>query len=68
MKNEEMKMKKQALLIALASALALGSVMPSFAQETENGAFQNGYSNGYNSGPQSAPQENNSGYSGPSGE
>ena len=31
--NEEMKMKKQALLIALASALALGAVTAAFAHE-----------------------------------
>jgi hypothetical protein len=63
-----MTMKKQALLIALASALALGSVMPSFAQERENGSFQNGYSGQSSQSGQSAPQENDSGYAGPSGE
>lgn len=60
-------MKKQVLLIALASALALGAVSTSFAQVREqNGAYDNGYSNG--SGYNDAPRENDSGYSGPSGE
>jgi hypothetical protein len=61
-------MKKQALLIALASAMALGVVTTSFAQErTPNGYYQNqnGYNNGYG---QYAPRENDSGYSGPSGD
>ncbi len=37
-------MKQHALLIALASALALGAVTTSFAQErTQNGYYDNGY-------------------------
>jgi hypothetical protein len=60
-------MKKQVLLIALASALALGAVSTSFAQVREqNGAYDNGYGNG--SSYNAAPRENDSGYSGPSGE
>lgn len=59
-------MKKQALLIALASALTLGAVTASFAQVRE----QNGYydNNGYGYSQSTAPRENDSGYSGPSGE
>jgi hypothetical protein len=60
------KMKKQALLIALASALALGAVTTSFAQERQqNGYYDNGNGNGSS---YTAPRENDSGYSGPSGE
>ena len=65
MKNEEMTMKKHALLIALASALTLGAVATSFAQVRE----QNGYNdNSYGYSQSTAPRENDSGYSGPSGE
>jgi uncharacterized low-complexity protein len=61
-----MMMKKQALLIALASALTLGAVTTSFAQVRE----QNGYydNNSYGYSQSTAPRENDSGYSGPSGE
>jgi len=59
-----MKMKKQVLLIALSSALALGAVTTSFAQER----VQNGYSQNDNGSSQYAPRENDSGYAGPSGE
>jgi hypothetical protein len=65
--NEEIQMKKQALLIALASALTLGAVTTSFAQVREqNGYRDNGYGN--SSSYNAAPRENDSGYSGPSGE
>jgi uncharacterized membrane protein len=70
-KTMEIKMvKKQALLIALASALALGAVTTSFAQEavrSNNGSYYNGSSQ-YGSS-QYVPGYGNTGAgSGPSGE
>jgi len=59
------KMKKQALLVALASILALGAVTTSFAQEAQQNGYQNNFGNGSS---YSAPRENDSGYAGPSGE
>ena len=58
-------MKKQALLVALASVLALGAVTTSFAQEAQQNGYQNGYGNGSS---YVAPRESDSGYVGPSGE
>jgi uncharacterized membrane protein len=70
MKSKEMMMKKQALLIALASALALGAVGTSFAQEApapnsdrfygNNGYNYNG-SNGSATGQQYVPGYGNTG-------
>jgi hypothetical protein len=58
-------MKEHALLIALATTLALGAVTTSFAQER----MQNGYyDNSYGFSQSAAPRENDSGYSGPNGE
>jgi hypothetical protein len=59
------KMKKQALLVALASALALGAVTTSFAQEaTQNGFSQQSHQgSSYNmyDGNQGNPWAGNSG-------
>jgi ABC-type sugar transport system substrate-binding protein len=62
-----MMMKKHALLIALASALALGAVTTSFAQEAGRYGYTGGYSSQYGNS-YNAPRENDSGYAGPSGE
>jgi hypothetical protein len=53
-------LKKQAVLIALGSAMALGAVTTAFAQERP----QNGYGyyqNGYGNGSQYAPSYGNGG-------
>jgi hypothetical protein len=58
--KKEIVMKKQALLITLASALAVGATTTAFAQE----APQNGYGyyqNGYGNGSQYAPNYGNTG-------
>ena len=73
MKAMEIKMvKKQVLLVALASALAIGAVTTSFAQEAAR--RDNGYSYQYNGSSQNGssqyvPNYGNIGAgSGPSGE
>ena len=61
--------KKQALLIALASALALGGVTASFAQEAgQNRSSGSYYQYGNGSGQYAPSYGNGSGYVGPSAE
>jgi hypothetical protein len=59
--------KKHALLIALASALTLGAVTTSFAQESGRYGYTRGYNNQYGY-DYTAPRESDSGYAGPSAE
>jgi hypothetical protein len=64
-----MTMKKHALLIALASALALGAVTTSFAQEAvQSGSNGGRYQFGNGSSQYAPAYDNGSGYAGPSAE
>jgi hypothetical protein len=77
LRRGDVKMKKQALLIALTSALALGAVTTSFAQgapDPNSGSYYGSNGTFNNSGPNGTGQDYVPGYgntgagSGPSGE